>query len=68
MGAIVIIRLNDVKKMTGLSRSTIYDLISKGQFPRQIKLTKKSSGWILHETQQWIDDRIAARDAEMVDA
>ncbi|NOQ93190.1 MAG: AlpA family phage regulatory protein [Methylophaga sp.] len=68
MGSTIIIRLNDVKKMTGLSRSSIYDLISKGLFPKQIKLTPRSSGWVLSEIQQWLDDRIAARDAEMVAA
>lgn len=59
-----ILRLPEVKKQTGLSRSGIYQLISLGQFPKQIKLSVRSSGWVESEIQQWIDDRIADRDTE----
>jgi len=62
MGA-SILRLPDVIKITALSRSAIYDLIAKGKFPKQIKLTSRSSGWIESEINQWLDDRIAERDA-----
>lgn len=63
MGA-SILRLPEIKKITGLSRSAIYDLISQGKFPKQIKLTSRSSGWIESEINQWLDDRIAERDAK----
>lgn len=56
-----ILRLPEVKKQTGLSRSGIYQLIALGTFPKQIKLGVRSSGWVESEIQQWIDDRIAAR-------
>ena len=62
MGA-SILRLPQVIKSTGLSRSAIYDMIAKGDFPKQIKLTSRSSGWIETEVQSWIDGRIAERDA-----
>ncbi len=58
-----ILRLPEVIKLTGLSRSAIYDLIAKKLFPKQIKLTTRSSGWIKSEVEQWICDRIADRDA-----
>lgn len=60
-----ILRLPEVKNITGLSRSAIYDLISQKKFPKQIKLTSRSSGWILSEINQWLDDRIAERDSEV---
>ncbi len=63
MGA-SILRLPDVIKVTALSRSVIYDLIAQGKFPKQIKLTSRSSGWIESEVNQWLDDRIAERDAK----
>ena len=62
MGA-SILRLPSVIQLTGLSRSAIYDMIAKGDFPKQIKLTSRSSGWIETEVQGWIDGRIAERDA-----
>jgi len=62
MGA-SILRLPDVIKVTGLSRSAIYDQIAAGRFPKQIKLTSRSSGWVESEVLSWLDDRIAERDA-----
>lgn len=54
-----ILKLPDVIKVTGLARSTVYKLISEDSFPKQIKLTSFSSGWIKSEVDQWIDERIA---------
>lgn len=54
-----ILKLPDVIKTTGLARSTIYKLISEDSFPKQIKLTSFSSGWLLSEVDEWIKQRIA---------
>ena len=54
-----ILKLPEVTKVTGLARSTIYKLISEDLFPKQIKLTSFSSGWIKSEVDCWIDERIA---------
>jgi len=54
-----ILKLPEVIKISGLARSTIYKLISEDRFPKQIKLTKFSSGWIKSEVDFWIDERIA---------
>jgi prophage regulatory protein len=62
MGAII--RLPQVIQKTGLSRSSIYASIAEGKFPAQIKLTKRSSGWLESEIDQWISDRVADRDRE----
>ena len=55
-----ILKLLEVKKTTGLSGSTIYRLISQGDFPKQIKLSERSSGWLQSEVDQWLNERIAA--------
>lgn len=53
-----ILRLKDVKVMTGLSRSTIYAEIAKGHFPKQIKLTgARSVGWHESAVVHWIETR-----------
>lgn len=54
-----LIRLEDVKALTGLSRSSIYKFIAEGTFPAQIKLGERIAAWILSEIQEWIDNRIA---------
>lgn len=49
-----LLRLNNVKERTGLSRSTIYNLMSKGQFPKQHPITERCVGWDEDEIQDWI--------------
>lgn len=58
--SVQILKMPEVIRATGLARSTIYKLISENRFPRQIKLTSFSSGWLQSEVEAWIADRIAA--------
>lgn len=53
-----ILRLKDVINITGLSHSTIYLEISKGEFPKQVKLTgARSVGWHESAITQWVKSR-----------
>lgn len=56
-----ILRLPSVKERSGLSRSTIYDPHSN--FPKPVKLGPRAVGWIEAEVDEWIQSRIAAREA-----
>jgi prophage regulatory protein len=56
-----IIRLPEAIKKTGLSRSTIYSLVKQGDFPKQIKLTPRTMGFLESEVDQWLSDRANAR-------
>ena len=58
---IKIIKLDCVKEMTTFSGSTIYRLISQGKFPRQVKLAKRSSGWVELEILDYLAVRINNR-------
>lgn len=61
-----ILKLIEIKKITTLSGSTIYRLISEGKFPKQIKLSERSSGWLKSEVDQWLDGRIeSSRNGEL---
>ncbi len=55
------IRLPEVMHLCGLSRSTIYDLISREAFPKQISLGGKNVAWAQSEITGWMADRIAER-------
>ena len=57
-----IIKLQTVIKLSALSSASIYRLIKKGDFPKQIKLSERSSGWLLNEVEQWLDNKINSRD------
>jgi predicted DNA-binding transcriptional regulator AlpA len=63
MTAHAFIRLPDVRKATGLGRSTIYRLISEGQFPKPIKLAARSVAWCSAEIAAWMSTRMALRGA-----
>jgi prophage regulatory protein len=55
------IRLPEVLHLCGLSRSTVYDLISRNAFPAQISLGGKNVAWLHSEITGWMADRIADR-------
>jgi prophage regulatory protein len=40
------LRLADVQRRVPFSRSTIYLMISRGEFPKQISLGARAVGWL----------------------
>jgi len=56
------IKLAQVKELTAFSSATIYRLIKIGEFPKQIKLAKRSSGWLQDEIYNWLEEKKNARD------
>jgi prophage regulatory protein len=55
------LRLDVVKLKTGLARSTVYKLMSLGDFPLPVKLTRKSIAWASNEIDFWISSRLNSR-------
>lgn len=55
-----IIKRPEVELATGLSRSSIYAKMENGTFPKAIKLSERSVGWLEHEVQEWVKNRVAA--------
>jgi len=58
--ATLILRLPEVKKRTGLSRSTIYSRVDQRTFPQPISLGGRAIGWIESEIETWLDRQIEA--------
>jgi len=56
----VILRLPTVKARTGLSRSTIYQRVADGSFPRPVSLGARAVGWVESDIEGWISQQIAA--------
>lgn len=52
-----ILRLAEVKSMSGKARSSIYADIRAGTFPRQVRLGARAVGWRLSAVRQWIATR-----------
>ena len=62
MSGIQILKLPEVVKLTKLSPSSIYRLINNGDFPKQIKLAKRSSAWLVEEVNGWLSSKVSNRD------
>jgi prophage regulatory protein len=57
-----LIRLKEVLRLTGLSRSTIYNRMGKGHFPKPVKLGERMVAWVESEIEDWIEELILQRD------
>jgi prophage regulatory protein len=55
-----IMRMREVMRLTGLAKSTVYDLMRAGTFPASISLGARAVGWPSHLVEQWVADRINA--------
>ena len=55
------LRLPEVLRITGMSKTFIYDRINDGTFPRQIQLGSRTVVWNEQEVTNWMEDRMACR-------
>ncbi|EWH09032.1 phage transcriptional regulator AlpA [Catenovulum agarivorans DS-2] len=56
-----LIKLKTVLNVTGLGRSTLYEYVKNGQFPKPVDLGIRNVAWVESEVEEWIQQRIAAR-------
>lgn len=54
-----VIRRPEVEFRVGLARSTIYELIKKGNFPAPVQLGARAVGWIESEVEAWLRAKTA---------
>ena len=52
-----ILRLPEVRKLTGLSRASVYRLEGLGEFPRRVRISERARGWLADEIQAWVESR-----------
>jgi prophage regulatory protein len=56
------LRLREVRERVSIGQSTIYRMMASGAFPRQVKLSERTSAWIESEIEAFMNARIAERD------
>jgi prophage regulatory protein len=56
-----LLRLPEVQRLTGLCRSTIYQQMQRGTFPRSVKMGPRAVSWSEAAVQAWIADRLDGR-------
>lgn len=54
-----LIRLPEVQRRTGYSKSWIYRLMSQKRFPKTVKIGSRAIAFIESEIEEWINQRIA---------
>jgi len=54
---VLLLRLQGVVRVTGLSRSTLYRLIADGQFPRPVRLGPRAVAWRRVDIEAWSETR-----------
>jgi prophage regulatory protein len=57
-----ILRLPAVLEFSGLSETQIDEQVSRGDFPRPLKIGLRTVGWLESELEEWLNKKIAARD------
>ena len=50
-----ILRRHEVESVVGLRRSTIYQAMAEGRFPRSVRLGGRSVGWLSSEITEWLE-------------
>ena len=57
-----LLRLPAVKARTGLSRSSLYEMVRAKAFPAPIRPygTKAMVAWVASEVDSWVDERVRA--------
>lgn len=58
-----LLTIEEVGARIRLSKPTIYKLIRKGQFPKQLRLCANKVAWLEREIDGWIASRADARTA-----
>lgn len=56
-----VMRLTEVCHTVGAKKSTVYLWISKGTFPKPLRLGPRTVGWLTSDIAMWLDERISAR-------
>jgi len=56
-----LIKIDEVLAICGKSKSDLYASISKGTFPRPVKLSVRSSAWVKSEVIDWVEARMRER-------
>ncbi|WP_319823847.1 AlpA family transcriptional regulator [Thalassovita sp.] len=52
-----LLRRPEVEARTGVSRSTLYDWMKRGEFPQPLKLGARLVAWREGDIDDWLDSR-----------
>jgi prophage regulatory protein len=53
---LALIDVKAVQRLTSIKRSTLYDWMREGRFPRPLVLSRKCSRWRLADVNAWLEN------------
>lgn len=56
--ATTILRLPAVRARVGLGRTTIYEKMARGEFPKPVSLGARAVGWVEQDVEDWVASRV----------
>lgn len=56
-----ILRLPEVISLTGFKRSSIYDFMKDGTFPKSVRIGPRSVGWDSWAIEDWLEARLSGK-------
>ncbi len=54
------VRLVEVARMLGVSRTTLWRMVETGAFPPPVEITERNRGFLLDDVQAWMQARLDA--------
>lgn len=63
-GTVRVLRLPGVEVLTGLKKTSIYNLMRDEDFPRPVSLSARAKGWVETEVIAWLENRIQQREVD----
>ena len=56
------LRLKEVMHITGLGRTSVYNFMAEGKFPKSVSLGDRAVAWIESDIEEWMEQKVANRD------
>jgi prophage regulatory protein len=53
----IFVDIKGVIALTGLSKTTVWDVIKNGDFPKPRKASARGSRWLVREIEEWCESR-----------
>ncbi len=54
-----LLKLPEVKRRSGLSKTDIYIMMNAGEFPHNVKISIRAVAWVESEIENWVQQKIA---------
>lgn len=54
------LRIGEVCRRTGLSKSQVHRMVGECSFPEPVKLSRRAIAWVAAEVENWLQARITA--------